>query len=110
MKKEQNIGRFFNYFIDFSLIFMISLKFIHYFDFIHFWQAFSSYFSIFLGFLNFFNIFQNEESSYDGVLGGFGFLNPMDIQDSEKLINNLIENKLLSTKLALGEVIFKVFH
>ncbi len=70
---------------------------------------FGRFFDIFHYFIKIFNKLQNEESSYDGVLGGFGFLNPMDIEDSEKLIDNLIENKLLSTKLALGEVNFNVF-
>ena len=47
---------------------------------------------------------KKEDTTYDGVLGGYGFVNPMDIADSEKMIDYLVQNMSMIPKLALGNI------
>ena len=45
---------------------------------------------------------KKEEATDDGVLGSYGFLNDLDINDSEKLIDELMEKGVLKNDLAIG--------
>ena len=47
---------------------------------------------------------KKEDTTYDGVLGGYGFVNSMDVADSEKMIDYLVQNMLMIPKLALGNI------